>query len=94
MGNKVSMLFDVKLKQSSSFVFTFKRRLQYRCRFKGKEKLLGVFTQGSTFICGDNELTDEPCTVSDVVVLVILCQVEHILRKKLGLNIKRKKDRE
>lgn len=42
-------------------------------------------TRTQTNLFREHELPKEPCPVSDVVVLVVLGQVEHILAQQLGL---------
>lgn len=45
--------------------------------------------EGPTLLRGDNELPSEACSVSDVVVLVVLGQAQHILGQQLGLGRQR-----
>lgn len=75
-------------KEAKTKVFTFKRRLEDRSWFEGEEQLLSVLAESAALLGGNNELTDEACPVTDVVVLVILCQVEDILSQELSLQKK------
>lgn len=65
---------------------TFERRLENRRRFEGEEQFLSVLAEGPTLFDGHDELTNEACTVTNVVVLVVFGQVEDILCQKLGLQ--------
>lgn len=65
--------------------FTFKWRLQHRCRFEGQEQLFSVLAERPALLSGHDELADEPCTVADVVVLIVLGQVENVLSQQFGL---------
>lgn len=69
----------------SSFC-TFKRRLEDRCRFEGEKQLLGVLAESPALLRGHNELANEARPITDVVVLVVLGQVENILRQQFGLR--------
>lgn len=51
-----------------------------------QEELLGIFVEGPTLLGGHNELADEASTVTDVVILVVLGQVEHVLSQQLALH--------
>ena len=65
---------------------TFKRRLEDGGRFEGEEQLLSVLAECATLVSGHDELTNEASPISYVVVLIILGQVQNILRQKLGLR--------
>lgn len=64
---------------------TFEGRLQHRGWLEGQEQLLGVLAERATLVSGYDELPDEASPVSDIIVLVVLGQVEHVLSQQLGL---------
>ena len=74
-------------KQCLLNLFTFKRRLQDRSGFQGKEQLLSVLAKGTALFQGHNKLADESSSVTNVIVLVILRQVEDVLSKQFSLQV-------
>ena len=71
---------------------TLKRRLEDWRGFEGEEQLLGVLAEGSALIGGHDELADEAGTVTDVIVLVVFSQVQHVLSQQLGLSEEEEKN--
>lgn len=71
---------------------TFESRLQNRSRFGSHQDPTSVFAQGSALLVWDNQLTNEPCSVSDVIVLIVLAQVQYVLSQQFCLYT-RKKDK-
>lgn len=70
---------------------TFEGRLQNRSRFGSHQDPTGVFAQGSALLIWNNQLTNEPCSVSDVIVLIVLAQVQYVLSQQFRLY-ERKED--
>lgn len=64
---------------------TFKWRLEDWCRFEGEEQFLCILAECPTLLGGHDELANEACPITDVIVLVILGQVENILCQQFGL---------
>lgn len=64
---------------------TFKRRLQDWCGFEGEEQLFSVLAERPALLRRHDELADETGAVADVVVLIVLGQVQNILRQQFGL---------
>lgn len=71
---------------------TFEGRLQNRSRFGSHQDPTSVFAQGSALLIWNNQLTNEPCTVSDVIVLIVLAQVQYVLSQQFRLY-ERKEDK-
>lgn len=65
---------------------TFKRRLEHWCGLEGEEQLFSVLAERPALLSGHNELADEARTVADVIILIILGQVENVLRQQFGLR--------
>lgn len=65
---------------------TFKRRLEDRCGFEGQEQLFRVLAERPALLGGHDELADETGAVADVVVLIVLGQVQNVLRQQFGLR--------
>lgn len=68
---------------------TFERRLQDRGRFGCQEELLGMAAEGPALLRRDDELPGEARSVTDIIVLVVLGQTQHVLGQQLGLGDKR-----
>ena len=68
---------------------TFEGRFQDRGWFGCQEELLGMAAEGSALLRRDNELPGEARSVSNIVVLVILGQAQHVLGQQLGLGHER-----
>lgn len=65
---------------------TFKRRLEDRCGLEGEEQLFSVLAERPALLGGHDELADETGAVADVVVLIVLGQVQNVLRQQFGLR--------
>lgn len=65
--------------------FTFECRLQDGSRFGRHQDAASVFAQGSALLVRNDQLTNEPCSVSDVIILIILAQVQNVLSQQLRL---------
>ena len=68
---------------------TFEGRLQDWSWFGCQEELLGMAAESPALLRRDNELPGEARSVTDIVVLVILGQAQHVLGQQLGLGHKR-----
>lgn len=68
---------------------TFEGRLQDGGWFGRQEELLGVAAEGPALLRRHDELPGEACAVTDVIVLVVLGQAQHVLGQQLGLGNKR-----
>lgn len=68
---------------------TFEGRLQDWSWFGCQEELLGMAAESPALLRRDNELPGEARSVTDIVVLVILGQAQHVLGQQLGLGHER-----
>lgn len=65
--------------QNKSVWGTFEGRLQHRGWFGGQQDASSVLVEGATLLTGDDELSDEARSVSDVVALVVFAEVQDVL---------------
>lgn len=67
-------------------LFTFKGRLEHWRGLEGEEQLFSVLAERPALLSGHNELADEARAVADVIILIVLGQVENVLRQQFGLR--------
>ena len=64
------------------FLLTFELRGEHGGGFGGQEDLLGVLGESSALVSGQHQGAQEAHAVTDVVVLVVLGEVEHVLTQQ------------